>query len=60
MSKKYKTVKAAYDRGSWNKEMVANAVIKGWITEEEYQLITGDPFPGWYTPAVEMARKFVV
>ena len=46
MSKKFKTVKAAYDRGSWNKEMVANAVIKNWITVEEYQLITGDVFPG--------------
>ena len=28
MSKKFKTVKAAYDRGSWNKEMVANAVSR--------------------------------
>ena len=46
MSKKFKTVKAAYDRGSWNKEMVANAVIKNWITAEEYQLITDDVFPG--------------
>ena len=46
MSKKYNTVKAAYDRGCGNKEMVANAVIKGWITDEEYQMITGDPFPG--------------
>lgn len=46
MSKKFKTVKAAYDRGSWNKEMVANAVIKNWITSEEYQLIIGDVFPG--------------
>ena len=46
MSKKFKTVKAAYDRGSWNKEMVANAVSKNWITAEEYLLITGDVFPG--------------
>lgn len=45
MSKKFKTVKAAYDRGSWNKEMVTNAVVKGWITAEEYQLITGEVYP---------------
>lgn len=46
MSKKFKTVKGAYDRGSWNKEMVANAVAKGWITAEEYQIITGEAYPG--------------
>ncbi len=44
MSKKYNTVKAAYDRGTWNKEMVANAVVKGWITAAEYELITGEPY----------------
>ena len=44
MSKKYNTVKAAYDRGSWNKAMVANAVTKGWITAEEYEMITGEPY----------------
>ena len=42
MSKKFAFVKAAYDRGSWNKAMVANAVVKGWITAEEYEIITGD------------------
>lgn len=46
MSKKFKTVKVAYDRGSWNKEMVANAVVKRWITAEEYQIITGDVYAG--------------
>ena len=44
MSKKFKTVKAAYDRGNWDKAMVRNAVVKGWITAEEYQLITGDVY----------------
>lgn len=42
MSKKFAFVNAAYDRGSWNKAMVANAVVKGWITAEEYEIITGD------------------
>ena len=46
MSKKYAMVKGAYDRGSWNKAMVANAVVKGWITKEEYQMITGEEYDG--------------
>ena len=44
MSKKFAFVKAAYERGSWNKQMVYNAVVKGWITAEEYQLITGEEY----------------
>ena len=43
-SKKYAKVKLYYDRGVWTKEMVYNAVIKGWITEEEYEEITGEAF----------------
>lgn len=46
MSKKFNTVKAAYERGTWNKAMVANAVVKGWITAEEYELIVGEPLAG--------------
>ena len=37
-------IKNAYDRGTWNKEMVRNAVVKNWITEAEYAEITGE----WY------------
>ena len=44
MSKKFNTVKNAYDRGNWTKSMVANAVIKGWITAEEYEIIVGEPY----------------
>lgn len=44
MSKKFNFVKSAYDRGTWNKAMVRNAVIKEWITEEEYALITGEDY----------------
>lgn len=44
MSKKFATVKAAYDRGTWNKTMVRNAVVKGWITPEEYQEIVGEVY----------------
>jgi len=44
MSKKFKIVKDAYDRGSWTKAMVANAVVKNWITAEEYEIITGEVY----------------
>lgn len=44
MSKKFNTIKAAYERGNWTKAMVANAVVKGWITADEYQLITEEPY----------------
>lgn len=44
MSRKFEFVKAAYERGTWNKVMVHNAVTKGWITAEEYEIITGVPF----------------
>lgn len=42
MSKMYEKIKAYYDSGLWNKTRVYNMVDKGVITEEEYQLITGE------------------
>ena len=42
MSKKFNIVKKYYDTGVWNEEMVRNAVAKGWITAEEYEIITGE------------------
>lgn len=44
MSPKYNKVKNYYDSGFWNKTMVRNAVTKGWITAEEYEMITGEPY----------------
>ena len=44
MSKKYNLVKSYYDKGLWNKTMARNAVVKGWITEEEYKTITGEDY----------------
>jgi hypothetical protein len=47
-SKKYATVKKYYNTlkadgtRMWNKSMVENAVVKGWITEEECDEILGD------------------
>lgn len=46
MSKKFLKVKKYYDEGLWSKTMVANAVVKGWITAEEYEIITGEPYEG--------------
>lgn len=43
-SAKFDKVKSYYDRGLWNEARVANAVVKGWITEEEYEEITGIPY----------------
>lgn len=46
MSEKFYKVKDYYDRGLWSIERVQNAVVKGWITAEEFETITGQP----YTP----------
>lgn len=43
-SPKYEKVKRYYDKGLWTKEMVHNAVIKGWINAEEYEMIVGEPY----------------
>ena len=43
-SAKYEKVKGYYDDGYWNKSGVYNAVGKNWITPEEYEEITGDPY----------------
>ena len=41
---KFEMVKDFYDRGLWNITRVRNAVVKGWITAEEYELIVGEPY----------------
>ena len=43
-SPKFEKVKTYYDKGLWNITQVHNAVIKGWITAEEFEEITGQPF----------------
>ena len=43
-------IKDFYDAGLWTAGMVANAVVKGRITEAEYQEITGDTYTA---PAVQ-------
>lgn len=40
-SKKFNKVKTYYDEGFWNEAKVRNAVVKGWLTKEEFTEITG-------------------
>ena len=47
-SKKFDLVKDFYDRRLWSKTRVWNAVGR-WITAEEYEEITGEP----YEPATD-------
>lgn len=41
---KYEKVKNYFENGLWSLNRVADAVIKGWITIEEYYKITGEQF----------------
>lgn len=43
-SPKFDLVKGYYDSGLWKKKAVRNAVVKGWITADEYQEITGEVY----------------
>lgn len=43
-SEKYSLVLDFYKRHLWTEKMTRNAVVKGWITEEEFQEITGRPY----------------
>ena len=43
-SEKFYLVKDYYEAGLWKKKAVRNAVIRRWITEEEFEEITGEPF----------------
>lgn len=40
----YETIKRNYDRGLWSKAMVKVAVVKGVITADQYEEITGDTY----------------
>ena len=40
----YARIKRLYDTGKLTKDGVKNAVIKGWITAEQYETITGEAY----------------
>lgn len=42
MSNKFEKVKSYYERGLWDISRVRNAVVKRWITAEEFFMITGE------------------
>ncbi len=41
MSSKFQKVKYYYGNGLWDVQRVRNAVVKNWITAEEFEEITG-------------------
>ena len=41
---KFELVKTFYDKGLWNITRVKNAVVKNWITEEQFKEITGEDY----------------
>ena len=41
---KFEKVKYYYDNGLWNVGRVRNAVVKNWITESEFEEITGESY----------------
>lgn len=45
MMSKFEKVLYWYRTGMWDINKVSNAVIKNWITKEEFKEITGEEFP---------------
>jgi hypothetical protein len=45
-SNNYYKVKAYYDMKMWNESRVRNAVKMNWITEAEFEVITGKVYEG--------------
>lgn len=43
-SKRFEDVKKFYINKLWNITRVRNAVVKGWITEDEFFEITGETY----------------
>lgn len=43
-STKYSRVKECFDYGFWSAKMVSDAVVKNWITADEYKEITGEDY----------------
>ena len=43
-SKNFEKVKNYYDNGRWDINRVREAVVKGWISPEEFTEITNEPY----------------
>ena len=46
MSSKFEKVKSYYERRLWDITRARNAVVKGWITVEDFYTITGEEYEG--------------
>ena len=46
MSKKFELVKKYYDNGNWDLYRVEMAVVKNWITKDEFETIAGKIYIG--------------
>lgn len=44
MSERYEEVRTYYKYKLWTSKQVRNAVTKGWITEQEFEMITGESY----------------
>ena len=53
----FENIKRNFDRGLWNAQMVAMAVVKNVITAEQYKEITGDDYSAWLKLHNKMGRK---
>jgi len=40
----YERINRLYEEGKLDKQGVANAVMRGWITSTQYEEITGEPY----------------
>lgn len=45
-SKNFEKVRGYFNNGLWGFTAVRNAVVKRWITAEEYEEITGEAYVG--------------
>ncbi len=43
-SEKFELVKSLYNKRLWSKKRIHDAVVKNWITAEEYKEITGEEY----------------
>lgn len=46
-SKNFEKVKFYYESGVWGKKALRDAVLKEWITPEEYEEIVGEPYASY-------------
>jgi hypothetical protein len=43
-SNRFESIQSFYDSGAWDTQKLRDAVMKNWITKEEFRIITGHDF----------------